>query len=149
MKDAPFFHEPRELPIVLSPEKIVHFSRRGIGSQRAILNVSHEAGLCASEVAALKVSNIDGERIYLSTLVAGFDCSGARYLLASLLSATSDGCSFARRSQNQSVFLDESDNSLVTNCCGVSTHHHSLVRALATYTGVRGRKTWSWLISQF
>ncbi|MFQ5956048.1 MAG: tyrosine-type recombinase/integrase, partial [Kiloniellales bacterium] len=55
--------EPRKLPVVLSPEEVARLLDAAPGLKyRAALSVAYGAGLRASEVVSLKVSDIDGER---------------------------------------------------------------------------------------
>jgi integrase/recombinase XerD len=62
----PFVREPRKLPVVLSPEEVARFLEAAPGLKyRAALSVAYGAGLRASEVIALKVSNIDSTRMVI------------------------------------------------------------------------------------
>jgi site-specific recombinase XerD len=64
-----FVHEPRKLPVVLSPEEVARFLDAAPGLKyKAALSVAYGAGLRVSEVVALKVSDIDSER---GAVVAG------------------------------------------------------------------------------
>jgi site-specific recombinase XerD len=61
-----FVHEPRKLPVVLSPEEVA----RLLGAAptlkyKAALSVAYGAGLRVSEVVALKVSDIDSKRMVI------------------------------------------------------------------------------------
>jgi len=61
-----FVHEPRKLPVVLSPEEVARFLEAAPGvKDKAAFSVAYGAGLRVSEVAALKVSDIDSERMML------------------------------------------------------------------------------------
>jgi integrase/recombinase XerD len=61
-----FVHEPRKLPVVLSPEEVARFLEAAPGVKyKAALSVAYGAGLRVSEVAALKVSDIDSKRMML------------------------------------------------------------------------------------
>jgi integrase/recombinase XerD len=61
-----FVHEPRKLPIVLSPEEVARFLEAAPGVKyKAALSVAYGAGLRVSEVVALKVSDIDSKRMML------------------------------------------------------------------------------------
>jgi integrase/recombinase XerD len=61
-----FIHEPRKLPVVLSPEEIVRLLNAAPGLKyRAALSVAYGAGLRAAEVVALKVSDIDSKRMLI------------------------------------------------------------------------------------
>ena len=61
-----FIHEPRKLPVVLSPEEVAHFLDAAPGLKyKAALSVAYGAGLRVSEVVALKVSDIDGKRMVI------------------------------------------------------------------------------------
>jgi integrase len=58
-----FVHEPRQLPVVLSPEEVARFLDAAPGLKyKTALSVAYGAGLRVSEVVALKVSDIDSER---------------------------------------------------------------------------------------
>jgi site-specific recombinase XerD len=55
--------EPRRLPVVLSPEEVARLLDAAPGLKyRAALSVAYGAGLRASEVVSLKVSDIDSQR---------------------------------------------------------------------------------------
>jgi integrase/recombinase XerD len=59
-------HEPRKLPIVLSPEEVVRLLDAAPGLKyKAALSVAYGAGLRAAEVVALKVSDIDSKRMLI------------------------------------------------------------------------------------
>jgi site-specific recombinase XerD len=61
-----FVHEPRKLPVVLSPEEIARFLDAAPGLKyKAALSVAYGAGLRVSEVVALKVSDIDSKRMVI------------------------------------------------------------------------------------
>jgi site-specific recombinase XerD len=61
-----FVHEPRKLPLVLSPEEVGRFLEAAPGIKyKAALSVAYGAGLRISEVVALKVSDIDSKRMML------------------------------------------------------------------------------------
>jgi site-specific recombinase XerD len=61
-----FVHEPRKLPVVLSPEEVARFLEAAPGVKyKAAFSAAYGAGLRVSEVAALKVSDIDSERMML------------------------------------------------------------------------------------
>src|SRR5271154_4333361 len=61
-----FVHEPRKLPVVLSPEEVARFLDAAPGLKyKAALSVAYGAGLRVSEVTALKVSDIDSKRMML------------------------------------------------------------------------------------
>ena len=61
-----FVREPRKLPVVLSPEEVAHFLDAAPGLKyKAALSVAYGAGLRVSEVVALKVSDIDSERMVI------------------------------------------------------------------------------------
>ena len=58
--------EPRRVPIVLSPEEVARLLTSAPGVKyRAALGVAYGAGLRVSEVVALKVTDIDRERMLL------------------------------------------------------------------------------------
>jgi integrase/recombinase XerD len=59
-------HEPRKAPVVLSPEEVVRLLEAAPGLKyKAAFSVAYGAGLRVSEVVALKVSDIDSERMTL------------------------------------------------------------------------------------
>jgi integrase/recombinase XerD len=61
-----FVREPRKLPVVLSPEEVARFLQAAPGLKyRAALCVAYGAGLRASEVISLKVSDIDSTRMVI------------------------------------------------------------------------------------
>ena len=61
-----FVHEPRKLPIVLSPEEVARLLEAAPGVKyKAALSVAYGAGLRVSEVVSLKVSDIDSKRMML------------------------------------------------------------------------------------
>src|SRR5665647_514232 len=61
-----FVHEPRKLPVVLSPEEVARFLDAAPGLKyKAALSVAYGAGLRVSEVVALKVSDIDSARMMI------------------------------------------------------------------------------------
>jgi integrase/recombinase XerD len=61
-----FVHEPRKLPVVLSPEEVARFLEAAPGVKyKAAFSVAYGAGLRVSEVASLKVSDIDSKRMLL------------------------------------------------------------------------------------
>ena len=56
--------KPEKLPVVLSPEEVLHFlSRVGSIKHRAILTTCYAAGLRISEVICLKPVDIDTQRM--------------------------------------------------------------------------------------
>ncbi len=65
-KHLSFVHEPRKLPVVLSPEEVVRFLEAAPSIKyKAALSVAYGAGLRVSEVVSLKVSDIDSKRMML------------------------------------------------------------------------------------
>jgi integrase/recombinase XerD len=59
-------HKPRKAPVVLSPEEVAHLIEAAPGLKyKAVLGVAYGAGLRVSEVVALKVSDIDSQRMTL------------------------------------------------------------------------------------
>jgi site-specific recombinase XerD len=65
-KGLSFVHEPRKLPLVLSPEEVARFLEAAPGVKyKAAFGVAYGAGLRVSEVASLKVSDIDSKRMML------------------------------------------------------------------------------------
>jgi integrase/recombinase XerD len=66
VEHTPFVHEPRKLPVVLSPEEVARLLDAAPGLKyRAALSVAYGAGLRASEVVSLKVSDIDSARMLI------------------------------------------------------------------------------------
>ena len=63
-----FVREPRKLPVILSPEEVARLIDHAPGpglKHKAALSVAYGAGLRASEVAALQVSDIDSSRMLI------------------------------------------------------------------------------------
>ena len=61
-----FVAEPRKIPVVLSPEEVARFLEAAPGVKyKAAFSAAYGAGLRVSEVAALKVSDIDSQRMLL------------------------------------------------------------------------------------
>jgi site-specific recombinase XerD len=61
-----FIHEPRKLPVVLSPEEVARLLNAAPGLKyKAALSVAYGAGLRAAEVISLKVSDIDSKRMVI------------------------------------------------------------------------------------
>jgi integrase/recombinase XerD len=61
-----FVREPRKIPVVLSPEEVARLLEAAPGPKyKAALSAAYAAGLRVSEVVALKVSDIDPERLLL------------------------------------------------------------------------------------
>ena len=61
-----FIHEPRKLPVVLSPEEVARLLDAAPGLKyKAALSVAYGAGLRATEVVSLKVSDIDSKRMII------------------------------------------------------------------------------------
>jgi len=59
-------HEARKLPVVLSPEEVVQLLDAAPGLKyKAALSVAYGAGLRATEVISLKVSDIDSKRMII------------------------------------------------------------------------------------
>jgi site-specific recombinase XerD len=59
-------HEPRKAPVVLSPEEVARLLEAAPGLKyKTAFGVAYGAGLRVSEVAALKVSDIDSQRMTL------------------------------------------------------------------------------------
>ena len=66
IKHLTFVHEPRKIPVVLSPEEVVRLLEAAPGVKyKAAFSVAYGAGLRVSEVATLKVHDIDSERMLL------------------------------------------------------------------------------------
>ena len=65
-KRLSFMHEPRKVPVVMSPEEVARFLEAAPNIKyKAALSVAYGAGLRVSEVVALKVSDIDSDRMML------------------------------------------------------------------------------------
>jgi len=61
-----FIHEPRKLPVVLTADEMARLLDAAPGLKyRAALSVAYGAGLRASEVVALKISDIDSKRMLI------------------------------------------------------------------------------------
>src|SRR5437660_3382566 len=61
-----FIHEPRKLPVVLSPDEVARLLDAASGLKyKAALSVAYGAGLRAAEVVSLKVSDIDSKRMVI------------------------------------------------------------------------------------
>ena len=61
-----FIHEPRKLPVVLSPEEVARLLDAAPGLKyKAALSVAYGAGLRAAEVTWLKVGDIDSKRMVI------------------------------------------------------------------------------------
>jgi integrase/recombinase XerD len=61
-----FIHEPRKLPVVLSPEEVARLLDAAPGLKyKAALSVAYGAGLRASEVISLKIGDIDSRRMVI------------------------------------------------------------------------------------
>src|SRR6266481_2825371 len=61
-----FIHEPRKLPVVLSPEEVARLLGAAPGLKyKAALSVAYGAGLRAAEVTSLKVGDIDSKRMVI------------------------------------------------------------------------------------
>jgi integrase/recombinase XerD len=65
-KPLSIIHRPRKIRIILSPEEVVRFLEAAPGLKyKAAFSVAYGAGLRVSEVATLKVSDIDSKRMML------------------------------------------------------------------------------------
>src|SRR5207249_205815 len=61
-----FLHEPRKLPVVLSPEEVARLLDAAPGlTYKAALSVAYGAGLRAAEVVSLKLADIDSRRMII------------------------------------------------------------------------------------
>src|SRR5947209_151670 len=66
LEHTAFNHEPRKLPVVLSPEEVARLIDAAPGLKyKAALSVAYGAGLRAAEVMSLKVSDIDSKRMLI------------------------------------------------------------------------------------
>src|SRR5215468_5022593 len=67
-----FIHEPRKLPVVLSPEEVARLLNAAPGLKyKVALSVAYGAGLRACEVVSLKVSDIDTSKRILIRVEQG------------------------------------------------------------------------------
>jgi integrase/recombinase XerD len=61
-----FVHEPRRVPIVMSPDEVARFLESAPGPKwKAALSAAYGAGLRVSEAVALKVCDVDSQRMLL------------------------------------------------------------------------------------
>ena len=60
-----FIHEPRKLPVVLSPEEVRLLDAAPGLEYKAALSVAYGAGLRATEVISLKIGDIDSKRMLI------------------------------------------------------------------------------------
>src|SRR5947207_12252625 len=61
-----FIHEPRKLPVVLSPEEVARLLDAAPGLKyKAALSVAYGAGLRAAEVVSLKIGDIDSKQMII------------------------------------------------------------------------------------
>jgi integrase/recombinase XerD len=59
-------HEPRKAPVILSPDEMARFLEAAPGIKyKAALSVGYGAGLRVSEIAFLKITDIDSKRMML------------------------------------------------------------------------------------
>src|SRR5499425_453489 len=66
VKHLSFIHEPRKVPVILSPDEVARFLEAAPGIKyKAAFSVAYGAGLRVSEVVSLKVSDIDSKRMML------------------------------------------------------------------------------------
>ena len=66
VKPLTFVAEPRKIPVVLDPEEVAHFLEATPGPKyKAAFAAAYGAGLRVSEVASLKVSDIDSRRMMI------------------------------------------------------------------------------------
>src|SRR5438477_2618501 len=66
VEHAHFIHEPRKLPVVLSPEEVARLLDAAPGLKyKVALSVAYGAGLRAAEVVSLKVGDIDSTRMII------------------------------------------------------------------------------------
>jgi len=64
--DMPFVREPRQLPVVLSPQEVARLLDAAPGLKyKAALSIAYGAGLRASEVISLKIADIDSARMVI------------------------------------------------------------------------------------
>src|SRR5205807_7915064 len=61
-----FIHEPRKLPVVLSPEEVARLLAAAPGLKyKAALSMAYGAGLRAAEVVSLKINDIDSKQMII------------------------------------------------------------------------------------
>jgi site-specific recombinase XerD len=66
LEHTTFIHEPRKLPVVLSPEEVARLLNAAPGLKyKAALSVAYGAGLRAAEIVSLKVCDIDSRRMII------------------------------------------------------------------------------------
>jgi site-specific recombinase XerD len=66
VRDMPFVRQPRRLPIVLGPQEVARLLDAAPGLKyKAALSIAYGAGLRASEVISLKISDIDSDRMVI------------------------------------------------------------------------------------
>ncbi|HEY4041146.1 MAG TPA: site-specific integrase [Rhodopila sp.] len=64
--ELPFVREPQKLPVVLSPQEVAHLLDAAPGLKyKAALSVAYGAGLRASEIISLKITDIDSARMVI------------------------------------------------------------------------------------
>jgi integrase/recombinase XerD len=62
----PLVPQPQKLPVILSPDEVARLLEAARGPKyKAALSVAYGAGLRASEIRSLKVSDIDSERMMI------------------------------------------------------------------------------------
>jgi len=70
VEHAHFIHEPRKLPVVLSPEEVARLLDAAPGLKyKAALSVAYGAGLRATEVISLKISDIDSKQMIIRNVM--------------------------------------------------------------------------------
>ena len=78
-------HEPRKLPVVLSPEEVARLLNAAPGLKyKAALSVAYGAGLRAAEVVSLKVCDIDSRRMIIR-VEQGKGCKDRNVMLSASL----------------------------------------------------------------
>jgi site-specific recombinase XerD len=66
LEHTTFIHEPRKLPVVLSPEEVARLLNAAPGLKyKAAWSVAYGAGLRAAEIVSLKVCDIDSRRMII------------------------------------------------------------------------------------
>ena len=62
----PFVSQPQKLPVILSPDEVARLLAAARGPKyKAALSVAYGAGLRASEIRRLKITDIDSERMMI------------------------------------------------------------------------------------
>jgi site-specific recombinase XerD len=80
-----FIHEPRKLPVVLTPQEVARLLNAAPGLKyKAALSVAYGAGLRAAEVVSLKPTDIDSKRMIIR-VERGKGCKDRNVMLSASL----------------------------------------------------------------